>query len=64
MLTKLASEASKEDSAIFNYKMWEKAKLEHLACPKVEEAQTHLRPPTFESAGAQAPAVPPSPMPL
>ena len=44
------------------------AKLEHLVCPKVGGggAQTHLcPPPTFESAGAQAPAAPPpSPTPL
>ena len=40
-----------------------KAKLEHLVCPKVGGTNP-LVPPTFESAGAQAPAVPPSPTPL
>ena len=34
------------------------AKLEHLICPKVGGTQTHLCPPTFKSAGEQAPAAP------
>ena len=34
------------------------AKLEHLVCPKVGGSNP-LVPPTFESAGAQAPAAPP-----
>ena len=39
-------------------------KLEHLLCPKVGGAQTHLCPPTFESGEARAPPAPPSPTPL
>ena len=64
---KLASEASQENFAFLTLKNEEMAKLEHLICSKVGGgggAQTHLSPPTFESAGAQAPAAPPSPTPL
>ena len=39
------------------------AKLEHFIFPKVGGSNP-LVPPTFESAGAQAPAAPPSPTPL
>ena len=42
---KLASEASQENFASLALKNEEMAKLEHLICPKVGGAQTHLSPP-------------------
>ena len=61
---KLAREASQENFAFLTTKYQQMAKAEHLICPKVGGgggggAQTHFcPPPTFESAGAQAPAAP------
>ena len=56
---KLASEASQEYFSFLTLKNEEMAKLEHFIFPKVGGGGSNpLVPPTFESAGAQAPAAP------
>ena len=55
---KLAREASQENFAFLTTKYQQMAKAEHLICPKVGGHKPTFGPPTFESAGAQAPAAP------
>ena len=65
-LLKLASEASQENfekNVFLTTKYEQIVKLEHLLCPKVGGAQTHLCPPLLK-VGRHVPPCPPSPTPL